>query len=368
MILIIDDDEAVCASIQMLLRQNQYDSVSADGPEKALTSIRSQRPDLILMDMNFSLKTTGEEGLQLLKQIMEIDSTIPVIMITAWGSIDLAVEGMRAGANDFITKPWNNDHLLQSIITALELKIADKSIKLSRKQLESSYDIDHIIGENDEFLQALETACKVSLTEASILITGESGTGKELIAESVHVNSKRRNGPFVKVNLAGISATLFESEMFGHVKGAFTDAKADRVGRFELAHSGTIFLDEIGDLDLNSQVKLLRVLQDRSFERLGSSQTINADFRLICATNRNLEEMVSRGEFREDLYYRINLIRIKIPALRDRPDDISRLIENYLDKLKTIYQRPQLKIDNKAGKKIGFFKLARQCERTKKCS
>ena len=218
--------------------------------------------------------------------------------------------------------------------------------------MEAKYEIAHIVGENNEFLQALETACKISPTEASVLITGESGTGKELIAEAIHLNSQRRNAPFVKVNLAGISASLFESEMFGHVKGAFTDAKADRVGRFELAHGGTIFLDEIGDLDLNSQVKLLRVLQERRFERLGSSQTIDADFRLIAATNRDLEDMVSRAEFREDLYYRINLIRIKIPALRDRRDDIPRLINSYLNNLKSIYQRPHLRMQKAAMQKL----------------
>ena len=347
MILLIDDDEAVLASIRMLLKQSGFDSVLADGPQQAKKCLNELKPELILMDMNFSLKTTGEEGLLLLKEIKTDYPNIPVILITAWGSIDLAVQGMQAGASDFITKPWDNAQLLNTIKTSIQLQ-ENKGKSVTRSELNKKYDIENIVGESENFLKALETACQVSETDASVLITGESGTGKELIAEAIHNNSNRKNGPFVKVNLGGISSSLFESEMFGHKKGAFTDAKSDRIGRFEMANSGTIFLDEIGDLNINSQVKLLRVLQDRRFEVLGSSQTKSSNFRVICATNRNLSEMVERSEFREDLYYRINLITLRLPALRERATDIPLFIQFYLNNLKRIYQKQSLSIDRKA--------------------
>jgi len=256
---------------------------------------------------------------------------MPVILMTAWGSIQLAVEGMKRGAADFITKPWANATVLQSIETALKLvdaRRADDS--LTRPELDERYDFSNIIGTDPKIVRVLEMIGRVAPTEASVLITGESGTGKELIAEAVHRNSRRRGGPFVKVNLGGISATLFESEMFGHVRGAFTDARQDRRGRFEMADGGSIFLDEIGELDPSSQVKLLRVLQDRTFEVLGSSRPRTVDVRVIAATNRTLHEMVQRGEFREDLLYRLNLINIHLPPLRDRRGDISRLANHFL--------------------------------------
>ena len=272
MILVIDDDIAVRTSLDLLFRRAGYQSQCASKPEEALEVIKGQTIDLIIMDMNFTLETSGEEGLQLLKEIKNISPDIPVILITAWGSIPLAVEGMKAGATDFISKPWNNEHLLQSVATALSLSQSldiDTKTRLNRKHLDSLYNFEMIIGQAPAFLDVLKTIGRVSSTNASVLIMGESGTGKELIAEAIHLSSPRRNQPFVKVNLGGISQSLFESEMFGHKKGAFTDAKSDRLGRFEMADKGTIFLDEIGDLDLNSQVKLLRVLQDRSFEILG---------------------------------------------------------------------------------------------------
>jgi DNA-binding NtrC family response regulator len=257
---------------------------------------------------------------------------------------------MKAGAADFISKPWNNELLLQSVKTSLSLSVqpSDGRTEYSRQHLDELYDFEKIIGGDPAFLAVLETTGRVSATNAAVLIMGESGTGKELIAEAIHLNSDRRNQPFVKVNLGGISHSLFESEMFGHKKGAFTDAKSDRVGRFEIANKGSIFLDEIGDLDLNSQVKLLRVLQDRSFEVLGSSLTKTVDIRVITATNRNIEEMVANGEFREDLFYRINLITVKLPALRRRADDIPLLVNHYVNNLKTIYRRDKLSISRQA--------------------
>lgn len=319
----------------------------ADGPFEAREVLATETPELILLDMNFSVDTSGLDGLRLLQVIRAQHPNVPVILITGWGSIDLAVAGMKAGAKDFITKPWQNDHLVQSVHTALKLA-ATESPSAGRRQLNQQFHLENIVGEDPQLLDILSTIGRVAPTDAPILITGESGTGKELIAEAVHQNSRRKRQPFVKVNLGGISAQLFDSELFGHVRGAFTDAKADRVGRFELASKGSIFLDEIGDLDPASQVKLLRVLQDRTFEPLGSSKSRTADVRIICATNRNLEEMVAKGLFREDLFYRINLITVRLPALRERPTDIPRLVKFFVDNLKILYNRPGLTVSKEA--------------------
>ncbi|HYR27903.1 MAG TPA: sigma-54 dependent transcriptional regulator [Thermoanaerobaculia bacterium] len=334
-ILIVDDDASITASLALLLKQNGYRSVSAQTPMEALAALRNstggERPRLVIQDMNYSRQTSGEEGLDLLERIRAEEPSMPVILMTAWGSIALAVEGMKRGAADFITKPWANATVLQSIETALKLVDAKSSTQdLSRAELDERYDFSNIIGSDPKVVRMLELIGRVAPTEASVLITGESGTGKELVAEAVHRNSRRRGGPFVKVNLGGISATLFDREMFGHVRGAFTDARQDRRGRFETADGGTIFLDEIGELEAPSQVKLLRVLQDRTFEVLGSSRAKTVDVRVIAATNRALHEMVSRGEFREDLLYRLNLINIHLPPLRERRGDVPRLANHFL--------------------------------------
>ena len=348
-VLIIDDDFAIQTSLSLLLKQNDFESASAQDPVAAMSMLRETNFDLIILDMNFTMETSGEEGLKLLKEIKSLLPTIPVILITAWGSIELAVQGMKLGALDFITKPWNNEHFLQSVRTTLHLsKQMGKKGTHSRPQLDEIYDFSDLIGRDPAFVKALETIGRVASSEASVLIFGESGTGKELFAEAIHNNSVRKNQPFVKVNLGGISTSLFESEMFGHVKGAFTDAKSSRIGRFEMAHTGSIFLDELGELDLSSQVKLLRVLQDRSFEILGSSKTRSVDIRVISATNRNLNDMVAEGEFREDLFYRINLISVQIPPLRDRPGDIPLLVNHFVEKLRKTYKRPRIQISNPA--------------------
>ncbi|MDB4901850.1 MAG: Transcriptional regulatory protein ZraR [Mucilaginibacter sp.] len=349
MILIIDDDIAVRTSLLLLLKDEGYDVSDCAEPVEAIKFIKKSEPELIILDLNFSNDTSGKEGMELLGKIKSINATIPVILITGWASIELAVQGMKAGANDFINKPWNNDHLLQSVKTLLDLR-DKKTERHTRKQLDKIYNFQHIIGEDAKMLNILETIGRVAGTDASILIMGESGTGKELIAEAIHQNSQRRNKPFIKVNLGGISTSLFESEMFGHVRGAFTDARFDRIGRFEMANKGTIFLDEIGDLDAGSQVKLLRVLQDRTFEVLGSSRTKTVDVRIVCATNKNLNEMVSRTTFREDLLYRINLITVYLPALRDRSKDIPLLVNFFISNLKEIYGRPNLSVANSAMK------------------
>jgi DNA-binding NtrC family response regulator len=350
MVLIIDDDIAIRTSLSLLLKQEGFEVSTADDPEKGYAIIKEGAVELVLLDMNFSLETSGEEGLESLAVIKQLRPDIPVVLMTGWGSISLAVEGMKNGAADFINKPWENAHVIRAIRTALELSEKGKSTEnsYSRKQLNDKYGFENIIGEDARMLSILKTVGRISATEASVLITGESGTGKELIAEAIHQNSSRRNRPFIKVNLGGISSSLFESEMFGHKRGSFTDAKNDRVGRFELAHKGTIFLDEIGDLDLNSQVKLLRVLQDRTYEVLGDSRTKTVDVRVVCATNRNLQEMVAENKFREDLYYRINLITINLPPLRERANDIPLLTDYFINNLKTIYGRHDLKISREA--------------------
>lgn len=348
MILIIDDDIAVCASLNLLLKQEGFKSIKAHGPEEALKHLKEKPIEAVLLDMNFSMETSGEDGLVMLQQIKKSNPMLPVILMTGWGSIKLAVEGMKLGATDFINKPWENEHLMRSLRTALDLSDEqDRPGAMTRKKLNEKYGFENIVGEDPQVLEVLQTIARVSCTDASVLIIGESGTGKELIAEAIHENSRRKHKAFVKVNLGGISSSLFESEMFGHKRGAFTDARSDRVGRFELADKGTIFLDEIGDLDLGSQVKLLRVLQDRKYEILGDSRTRAVDLRVICATNRDLREMIASSKFREDLFYRINLIIIRLPPLRERSEDIPILANYFLKNLKEIYNRPKLNIDKK---------------------
>jgi len=312
-----------------MLKRAKYDVQAVSSPKEAMAIVRSVSPELILMDMNFSLTTSGDEGITLLKQVKIFRPESPVILMTAWGSIDLAVKGMQAGAFDFITKPWNNAALMLRIETALQLNNKQK-IEEEKKEGDD-FDRSHIIGKSKALMDVLETIKRICRTNASVLITGESGTGKELIAEAVHRNSPRAKKPFVKVNLGGISQSLFESEMFGHKKGAFTDASSDRVGRFELADKGTIFLDEIGDLDLSCQVKLLRVLQEQTFEVLGDSRPRKVDIRIVSATNADLRQMVQEHSFREDLFYRINLITVHLPALRERKDDIPLLVRHFAD-------------------------------------
>lgn len=343
MILVVDDDVAVRTSISLLLKGAGNEVLSADNAVQAFEMVKTKQPNLIILDLNFSIDTSGKEGMSLLKKIRAFDAKVPIILITGWASIELAVEGMKLGANDFINKPWSNDYMLQTVETLLQLN-GKPTVSQSRKSLTKKYNFSQIIGEDAGLISILETIGRVAGTNASVLITGESGTGKELIAEAIHENSTRSAKPFVKVNLGGISSSLFESEMFGHVRGAFTDARFDRTGRFEMANRGTIFLDEIGDLEASSQVKLLRVLQDRTYEVLGSSRTKTVDTRVVCATNKNLNEMVSSGLFREDLLYRINLITIHLPALRERSTDIPLLVNFFIDNMKELYGRPDLQV------------------------
>ncbi|MFH0881348.1 MAG: sigma-54 dependent transcriptional regulator, partial [bacterium] len=307
--------------------------------------------DLVLQDMNFSRSTSGEEGMRLLGEIRRLQPQLPVILMTAWGTVQLAVKGMRAGAADFITKPWSHQQVLQAITTVLDLvktRQRDVTKVIEREELDAQWDFSRIIGTDPVLLRVLDVVGRVADTDAPVLITGESGTGKELVADALWRNSSRKSNPFAKVNLGGIPTSLFESEMFGHVSGAFTDAKNTRIGRFESAHGGTLFLDEIGDLAPSSQVKLLRVLQDRTFEKVGSSKSQTVDVRLITATNRNLQECIEKGEFREDLFYRINLISVNLPSLRERKSDIPLLAESFLEELTARYNRKGITVDSGA--------------------
>ncbi|MBD5334239.1 MAG: sigma-54-dependent Fis family transcriptional regulator [Bacteroides sp.] len=327
MILIVDDDAGIRLSLRLLLTRNGYEVSVASTPKEAMDFIRTNTPRLVLLDMNFSRATSGDEGLILLKQIKVFQPQLPVILMTAWGSIPLAVEGVQAGAFDFITKPWDNAALLQRINVALEINKPDTVIEEKGK-----FDRSFIIGRSPALLNILNTIERIAATDAPVLIMGENGTGKELIAEAIHRNSHRRSGPMVKVNLGGISSSLFESEMFGHKKGAFTGAIADREGRFGMSDGGTIFLDEIGDLDFNCQVKLLRVLQEHTYEMLGDSTPRRCDVRVVCATNADLPAMVRERTFREDLFYRINLITVTLPPLRERKEDIPLLVDHIVSR------------------------------------
>jgi two-component system NtrC family response regulator len=291
--------------------------------------------------MNFSLSINGEEGIELLKNIKLIKPGLPVILMTAWASVELAVRGIKLGASDFVTKPWNNVQLLKIIDTAIALSANNSENSASTfVKREKPSEFQEIIGEDPRLIEILGIIKRVAPTNAPVLIGGESGTGKELIASAIHQYSTRKAKPFVKVNLGGIPASLFESEMFGYRKGAFTDAKSDHTGRFERANKGSIFLDEIGDLNFTSQVKLLRVLQDQTFERLGDSDSITVDVRIISATNHNLYSLVNNGSFREDLLYRINLIQIEVPPLRQRKDDIPVLADHFISRAISSYSLP----------------------------
>jgi two-component system, NtrC family, response regulator len=380
-ILLIDDDATVLASLALALKQAGYASRSATSAHEALRLLHASAASAasgadsraepfvaVVQDMNFSRQTSGEEGLELLEAIKKIQPTLPVILITAWGSIELAVQGMKRGAADFITKPWTNGNLVRSLENVLNTRIDEPSealnassarqphgsadatsparpvfaAPLSRETLDERYAVGAIIGRDPSLLAVLSRLGKVAATTAPVLITGENGTGKELIADALHRNSPRHAAPFVRVNMGSITPTLFESELFGHVKGAFTGATADRKGRFEAAHTGTLFLDEIGDLDLSCQVKLLRALQEGTFEPVGSSATRTVDVRVISATNRNLHEMIARGAFREDLLYRLNLVTLHLPPLRERREDIAALAAFFLASAAQAYQRPDL--------------------------
>ena len=330
-ILIVDDDGAVQVSLALLLKQSGFDAVCADGPQQALDRLQAPPVDLVLQDMNFSLQTSGEEGLDLLARIKGLQPGLPVLLMTAWGSIALAVRGVKAGAANFFTKPWDNGQLVALVEATLDAAAPGSTPRLTRRALDAQCDFSAIVGEHPKLLKVLETIAQVARTRAPVLILGESGTGKELIADAIHRNSPRAAQAIVKINMGAIASSLFESEMFGHVRGAFTDARSDRKGHVAAADGGTLFLDEIGELQRGDQVKLLRVLQDQRYQPVGASMTAQADVRVVSATNRELAELVASGEFREDLFYRLNLITIRLPPLRERRSDIPLLARHIAD-------------------------------------
>ncbi len=324
-ILIIDDDKLIGSSIKLLLKKRDYSIDMISHPRHIEDYFKDNRVDLVILDMNFAINTTGKQGLEALKLITSLQKGVPVILITGWATVQLAVEGMKIGAVDFFAKPWENTKLVESI---------DKFIQNQPQRLENP---NYIVGKHESIQNLWKIIHKVSQTNASILISGPSGSGKELIAEAIHQNSDRTDKNLIKVNLGAIPSTLFESEMFGVQKGAFTGADMTRIGKFEKAHQGTIFLDEIGELALENQVKLLRILQEQQFEKLGSNKEQTIDVRVISATNKNLVKMVSDSKFREDLYYRINVIEIKIPSLEERKTDIPLLAKHFVKNLNNIY-------------------------------
>ena len=348
----VDDNKGILAAVQLLLGTCFEQVITLSNPNQILNTLRENPVDLVLLDMNFSAGiNNGNEGLFWLSEIHKADASIPVVLFTAYADIDLAVRGIKEGAFDFVVKPWDNAKLLETLRNAYSAGKTDRRDNgYSNKQPTGESGMYWGTSERMTQLRALIT--KVALTDANLLITGENGTGKEMLAREIHRLSGRRQKPMVTVDMGAVSETLFESELFGHVKGSFTDAHADRPGKFEAANEGTLFLDEIGNLPYHLQAKLLTVLQRRSIVRVGSNTPIPVNIRLICATNRDLEAMVRKGDFREDLLYRINTIHVEIPPLRERPEDIIPLTEIFLAKYASLYGKPQFALTTDAKEKL----------------
>jgi len=339
-ILVVDDEPNYRLILSELLKDEGYEVFTADSAEQAMPIIRETDLDLIITDM----RMPGIGGMELLSETKIFDPDLPVIMITAFGEVEKAVAAMQRGAFNYLTKPFNNDELLVSIKKAVDhYSLVKENLRL-RNAVSDRYNFANMIGKDKKMQQVFSLIEKVAPTTASVLVTGESGTGKELVARAIHFNSPRRESPLISLNCAGLPEHLLESELFGHEKGAFTGAVALRKGRFERADTGTIFLDEIGEMPLNLQAKLLRVLQEKTFERLGSSTPLTVDVRIIAATNKDLKEEVNRGAFREDLYYRLNVLNLHIPPLRERADDIPLLVNHFITKFAKQLSRPELKI------------------------
>jgi len=341
-ILIADDQPDVQEALRLLFKGEGYHIEAVSSPSRVLTAMEEKDFDVLLMDLNYTRDTTsGEEGLELLSQVQKVDSMLPVVVMTAWGSVEVAVEAMRRGARDFIQKPWENARLLSILRTQIELGQALRREQrlVAENQLLRAQGSPTLIAKSAAMQPVLQLIARVGPSDANVLITGEHGTGKEVIARTLHALSSRGSTPMVVVNAGGLSEGVFESELFGHVKGAFTDAKTDRVGRFELANKGTLFLDEIANVPLNQQAKLLRVLETGEMERVGSSKTRRVDVRLISATNANLGEEVSSGRFREDLLFRLNTVEIHLPPLRDRREDIPLLAMHFLRQYAERYRK-----------------------------
>lgn len=357
-ILIVDDNEGLLKSLRYSLKIEfeQVDGIRS--PNQLPTALREQFYDVVLLDMNFQAgKNTGNEGLFWLKEILAIDSDMAVIMITAYGDVELAVKAIRLGAIDFVLKPWNLEKLISTLYAGLKYRQSRLEVdQLKQKQKilgdDAAKPFLTMLGQSSAMITLFQTIDKVAATDANVLIVGENGTGKELVAREIHRKSLRNKGIFIGVDLASLSESLFEGELFGHAKGAFTDAKEERTGRFESANGGTLFLDEIGNLTMSLQGKILTTLQNRTVNRLGSNQPVNLDIRLISATNKDLKQLVNEGIFREDLLYRINTIQITLPPLRDRLEDILLLAEHFLQLYSRKYNKPGNKLTASAADKL----------------
>lgn len=352
-ILIIEDDKDVRMSAHFLLSRNGYQIQEVNHPRFALAHIQQQSTDLIMLDMNFNQDTTsGQEGLAFLKKLAELGNSTPVIIMTAWPTVGLAVEAMKLGARDFVEKPWDNTRLLQVIKQQLTMgKLAQKNRRLGQhnKELQQT---SKLVWQSEAMTTLFEQIDSVAQTDATILLTGENGTGKSSIAQYIHNHSLRSNETFVSVNMGAIPENLFESELFGHNKGAFTDAKESRIGRFELAEQGTLFLDEIGAIPISQQAKLLRVLENGEYERVGSSKTQLANVRLISASNTNFPERIANSDFRQDLYYRLNTVEIRVPNLAERREDIIPLAKHFIIQHGKKYGKQQLTFSDEATKAL----------------
>lgn len=357
-ILIVDDNKSILSALEILLAPEFQTVTTLSDPNQIPTELRRNEYNLAVLDMNFKAGiNTGNEGIYWLGRIKETNPELSVVMITAYGDVELTVKALKAGATDFVLKPWDNAKLMATLKSALQLNLSKKEVvqlKEKEKGLKNEINRDQkfIVGSSPQLMQVLNLVRKVAKTDANILITGENGTGKELIAQEIHRLSQRADEVLVSVDMGAITETLFESELFGHVKGAFTDARENRPGKFEIADKGSLFLDEIGNLSFHLQAKLLAAIQNRQISRIGSNQTIPVDIRLICATNKNLEQMVHEGLFREDLLYRINTIQIEVPPLRERGNDILVLTDFFLKKYGSKYNKPNLKINQLAQEKL----------------
>lgn len=368
-ILVVDDNKGILTAVQMLLGTCFEKVITISTPNKIKATLHDENIDVVLLDMNFSAGiNTGNEGLFWLSEIKKEDASIQVVLFTAYADIDLAVRGIKEGAADFVVKPWDNAKLLETLKTAYNIRTSNrKGIAIADNKLVVSKESGMFWGESNAMQQLRSLIEKVARTDANILVTGENGTGKEMLAREIHLLSNRKKETLVPVDMGAITETLFESELFGHVKGAFTDARADRPGKFEVADNGTLFLDEIGNLSYHLQAKLLTALQRRSIVRVGSNTPIPVNIRLICATNRDLQEMVQKGDFREDLLYRINTIHVEIPPLRERPEDIVPLTEIFLSKYANIYGKAAMRLSPDAKEKLKaqpWFGNIRELEHT----
>lgn len=357
-ILIVDDNKNILSALEILLTPVFGEVGSLTSPEQIPAELRKKDYNIVVLDMNFRAGiNTGNEGIFWLGKIREINPDISVVMITAYGDIETAVKALKAGATDFVLKPWDNEKLIATLKLALELNLSKKEVKHLREReyglkKELVRDQKYIIGSSPQLTAVLNLVRKVAKTDANVLITGENGTGKELIAREIHRLSPRSAEALVSVDVGSLSETLFESELFGHVKGAFTDAHENRQGKFETADKGTLFLDEIGNLSLHLQSKILSAIENRQITRIGANQVIPVDIRLICATNRNPDTMVREGLFREDLLYRINTIQVELPPLRERGNDIIILAEYFLKKYTYKYKKPDLRLNRQAADKM----------------